>query len=105
MTYAPPSPWTPYRLDMLRELWEQTSLSAKGIAAKLGEDITRNAVIGKARRQGLKPRKSPIKRKQNFNSPNITIPAPRGCTKCRCGVYALPGLQKCYTCSERGSHA
>lgn len=37
-------------------------------------------------------------------SPAITVPAPIGCSKCRCGVFALPGMTKCYTCADRGAY-
>ena len=44
--------WTQERIDILRELW-LSSYSASQIAAELG-GVTRNAVIGKAHRIGLK---------------------------------------------------
>jgi GcrA cell cycle regulator len=52
--------WTDERIDTLRQLWEQ-GLTAGQIAEKLGEGLTRNAVIGKAHRLGLKGRPSPVK--------------------------------------------
>lgn len=62
---APPvpngAPWTPDRVDQLRDLWDQ-GLSANHIAESLG-GTNRNAVIGKAHRLGLSNRPSPIKAK------------------------------------------
>lgn len=52
------SPWTPYRISRLEELWD-TGLSCSEIAERLG-DVNRNAVIGKARRLGLPHKPSPI---------------------------------------------
>lgn len=52
--------WTDERIETLRQLWEQ-GLTAGQIAEKLGEGLTRNAVIGKAHRLGLKGRPSPVK--------------------------------------------
>ena len=51
--------WTDERIDTLRRLWEQ-GLTASQIADDLG-NVTRNAVIGKAHRLGLKSRPSPVK--------------------------------------------
>lgn len=52
--------WTEERIDALKQYWDE-GLSASQIAAKLGEGVTRNAVIGKAHRLGLKSRPSPLK--------------------------------------------
>ena len=52
--------WTDDRIKQLKGLWEK-GLSASQIATELGEGITRNAVIGKAHRLGLKSRPSPLK--------------------------------------------
>jgi len=52
--------WTDERIQLLQSLWER-GLSASQIATELGEGITRNAVIGKAHRLGLKSRPSPLK--------------------------------------------
>lgn len=41
---------------MLRKLWASNSLSCSGIAAELGEGVTRNSVIGKIHRLGLNGR-------------------------------------------------
>ncbi len=52
--------WTDARIDQLRTGWED-GLTASQIAEQLGEGISRNAVIGKAHRLGLKARPSPVK--------------------------------------------
>ena len=53
--------WTDERVDKLKALWKK-GLSASQIAEELGENITRNAVIGKAHRLGLSSRPSPVKK-------------------------------------------
>jgi GcrA cell cycle regulator len=45
--------WTDERVDKLRELFAQ-KLSPKEIAAKMGNGLTRNAILGKCHRLGLK---------------------------------------------------
>jgi len=54
--------WTEARVATLKHLWEQ-GRSASQIASEMG-DVSRNAVIGKAHRLGLKSRPSPIRREQ-----------------------------------------
>ncbi|MFP6726808.1 MAG: GcrA family cell cycle regulator, partial [Alphaproteobacteria bacterium] len=44
--------WTDYRVALLSDLW-QSGCSARQIAERLGEGVTRNAVIGKANPLGL----------------------------------------------------
>ena len=51
--------WTDERIDHLKKLWEK-GLTASQIAEELG-GVSRNAVIGKAHRLGLKSRPSPVK--------------------------------------------
>ena len=46
--------WTDERIDRLKELWSQ-GITASQIADELG-GVSRNAVIGKAHRLGLKAR-------------------------------------------------
>jgi GcrA cell cycle regulator len=65
--------WSETRIGMLRKLWVD-GLSASQIAERLG-GTTRNAVIGKAHRLGLKSRPSPIKRETD----NITTLNDRMC--------------------------
>ncbi len=50
--------WPEERVEILKKLWLD-GLSASQIAAKLGDGITRNAVIGKVHRLGLSGRGSP----------------------------------------------
>lgn len=52
--------WTDERIELLKNLWD-SGQSASQIAKELGEGVTRNAVIGKAHRLGLKSRPSPVK--------------------------------------------
>jgi GcrA cell cycle regulator len=52
--------WTNERVDELRRLWGQGQTASR-IAELLG-GVTRNAVIGKAHRLGLRGRPSPIRR-------------------------------------------
>ena len=44
--------WTKERIERLTKLWTE-GLSASQIATELGEDVSRNAVLGKAHRLGL----------------------------------------------------
>jgi GcrA cell cycle regulator len=52
--------WPDERVVILKQLWID-GLSASQIAAKLGDNITRNAVIGKVHRLGLSGRGSPTR--------------------------------------------
>jgi len=52
--------WTDETIERLKALWSEGH-SASRIADDLGEGITRNAVIGKAHRLGLKSRPSPVR--------------------------------------------
>ena len=51
--------WTDERIEKLTKMWESGS-TASQIAEELG-GVSRNAVIGKAHRLGLKSRPSPVK--------------------------------------------
>lgn len=62
--------WTNERVEELRRLWGQGQTASR-IAELLG-GITRNAVIGKAHRLGLRGRPSPIRRDEN--APLIRAP-------------------------------
>ncbi|MCK5623387.1 MAG: global cell cycle regulator GcrA-like protein [Alphaproteobacteria bacterium] len=61
--------WTEERVARLKGLWGE-GRTASQIAATLG-DVTRNAVIGKAHRLGLKGRPSPIRKEK------VATPAPK----------------------------
>ena len=65
--------WTDERIETLRKLWE-TGLTASQIADELG-GVSRNAVIGKAHRLGLKSRPSPVKSGDDGAAP--AKPAPK----------------------------
>ncbi|MEW4449846.1 GcrA family cell cycle regulator [Qipengyuania sp. JC766] len=54
--------WTDERIATLKKMWE-SGATASQIADELG-DVSRNAVIGKAHRLGLKARPSPVKAKE-----------------------------------------
>lgn len=54
-----PYPWDDGTIQRLGELWDE-GLSAAEIGRRLG--VSKNAVVGKARRLGLPERESPIKR-------------------------------------------
>mgnify|MGYP006316116531 CR=1 FL=1 len=64
--------WTDERIDRLKTMWEK-GLTASQIADELG-GVSRNAVIGKAHRLGLKSRPSPVKPNEK---PATAAPAPR----------------------------
>ncbi len=71
--------WTDERIDQLKTLWEK-GLTASQIAEELG-GVSRNAVIGKAHRLGLKSRPSPVKandtdRKAAPRAPKAATAAP-----------------------------
>ena len=59
--------WADQRIEQLRTLWEK-GLTASQIADELG-GVSRNAVIGKAHRLGLKSRPSPVKANENEKKP------------------------------------
>jgi GcrA cell cycle regulator len=59
--------WTDERIDRLKTMWEK-GLTASQIADELG-GVSRNAVIGKAHRLGLKSRPSPVKANEGESKP------------------------------------
>ncbi|MEP7349072.1 MAG: GcrA family cell cycle regulator [Sphingorhabdus sp.] len=61
--------WTDQRIDQLKALWEK-GLTASQIADELG-GVSRNAVIGKAHRLGLKSRPSPVKANEPEKKPGL----------------------------------
>ncbi|MEA2782597.1 MAG: GcrA cell cycle regulator [Rhodospirillaceae bacterium] len=67
--------WTNERIEELRRLWTQGQTASR-IAELLG-GITRNAVIGKAHRLGLRGRPSPIRRDEILGRTPRSTPAPR----------------------------
>jgi GcrA cell cycle regulator len=73
--------WTDERIATLRKMWEGGA-TASEIATELG-GVSRNAVIGKAHRLGLKARPSPVKaneKKKPAAAPAARKPAPTAAT-------------------------
>ena len=68
--------WTNERVEELRRLWGQGQTASR-IADLMG-GVTRNAVIGKAHRLGLRGRPSPIRRDENGAharpAPRVSVP-------------------------------
>ena len=77
--YYKESPWTDAAVARLRELWPDPDMSCAKIAAKLGNGITRNAVIGKGVRiqLGPKPSNAPQTTKNRGNRLKHLPPKPR----------------------------
>ena len=65
--------WTDERIETLTKMWEGGA-TASQIADELG-GVSRNAVIGKAHRLGLKARPSPVKANEKPEAP--AAPAPK----------------------------
>ena len=65
--------WTDERIEQLRNMWEK-GLTASQIADELG-GVSRNAVIGKAHRLGLKSRPSPVKATEKAKPVKVAAPA------------------------------
>ena len=67
--------WTDERIATLKKMWEGGA-TASQIADELG-GVSRNAVIGKAHRLGLKARPSPVKPNEEKPEPKkVAAPAP-----------------------------
>ncbi len=67
--------WTEERTATLKRMWE-SGATATEIAKELG-DVSRNAVIGKAHRLGLKARPSPVKAAEKKKAAPKAKPAPK----------------------------
>src|SRR5688572_18473541 len=67
--------WTDERIDKLTKMWEGGA-TASQIADELG-GVSRNAVIGKAHRLGLKARPSPVKANEKPEPAPAPKPAPK----------------------------
>lgn len=80
--------WTEERIATLQKLWEGGS-TASQIAEELG-GVSRNAVIGKAHRLGLKSRPSPVKANDKKKTAAKTKPAPKPAVKKTVAVRAMP---------------
>ncbi len=73
--------WTDERIDQLKTLWDK-GLTASQIAEELG-GVSRNAVIGKAHRLGLKSRPSPVKSGKAKKKAAVKKPVPKAPPKPR----------------------
>ncbi|MDP3908001.1 GcrA family cell cycle regulator [Novosphingobium sp.] len=71
--------WTDERIEKLTKMWEGGS-TASQIAEELG-GVSRNAVIGKAHRLGLKARPSPVKANEKPGDKSAATPAPAKAVK------------------------
>jgi len=72
--------WTDERIATLKKMWEGGA-TASQIADELG-GVSRNAVIGKAHRLGLKARPSPVTSKEDKPEPKTAAaPAPKPVVK------------------------
>ena len=71
--------WTDERIATLKKMWEGGS-TASQIADELG-GVSRNAVIGKAHRLGLKSRPSPVKANEKKAAPKPKAAAPKPAPK------------------------
>ncbi|MBX7492366.1 GcrA family cell cycle regulator [Qipengyuania sp. 1NDW9] len=71
--------WTDERIATLKKMWEGGS-TASQIAEELG-GVSRNAVIGKAHRLGLKSRPSPVKAAEKKKAAPKAKPAPKPAAK------------------------
>ena len=64
--------WTPERIKLLIGYWEE-GLPTSEIGRRLG--VTKNAVVGKVHRLGLKKRQSPIRQSSSSSAPKKAKPA------------------------------
>ena len=76
-----PYEWTPERTHRLKTLWRE-GVSARDIAYKIGGDLTRNAVIGKANRLGLSRSVEHSAKAKSLKKPTPPPKAPV-CKKCQ----------------------
>ena len=67
--------WTKERIELLTKLWTE-GLSASQIAAELGGDVSRNAVLGKANRLGIGPERGKGGSTPRPRKPRPPEPAP-----------------------------
>ncbi|WP_422061168.1 GcrA family cell cycle regulator [Sphingopyxis sp.] len=80
--------WTDERIEQLRNMWEK-GLTASQIADELG-GVSRNAVIGKAHRLGLKSRPSPVKATEKAAKPAKAPAAPKAASPAPAPRAAAP---------------
>ena len=84
--------WTDERIEKLRKMWEGGA-TASQIADELG-GVSRNAVIGKAHRLGLKARPSPVKPNEKPARPAATPAAPVASAGKSDGPDESPAVEK-----------
>ncbi|HEY8605294.1 GcrA family cell cycle regulator [Tsuneonella suprasediminis] len=82
--------WTDERIATLKKMWESGS-TASQIADELG-GVSRNAVIGKAHRLGLKSRPSPVKAGESKATKKPASAAPKPAPKKAAPVAAKPAV-------------
>src|SRR3990167_9444455 len=80
--------WTDERIATLTKMWEGGA-TASQIADELG-GVSRNAVIGKAHRLGLKSRPSPVKPNEEKGSAKKSAEAPAAKAKPKPKAAARP---------------
>jgi len=84
--------WTDERVELLRKLWSE-GLSASRVAAALGPEITRNAVIGKIHRLGLAERaKTATQPRPRAPRPQTQINPQSGVTASRAAPSPRPAI-------------
>ncbi|MDK2760519.1 MAG: GcrA family cell cycle regulator [Sphingopyxis sp.] len=85
--------WTDERIESLRSMWEK-GLTASQIADELG-GVSRNAVIGKAHRLGLKSRPSPVKANEKVKPAKPAAPpAPKAAAPVTAPRAAAPAAPR-----------
>ena len=84
--------WTDERIEQLRSMWEK-GLTASQIADELG-GVSRNAVIGKAHRLGLKSRPSPVKATDKISKPPKAPAAPKPASPIQAPRAAAPAAPR-----------
>lgn len=83
--------WTEERIEKLTKMWEGGA-TASQIADELG-GVSRNAVIGKAHRLGLKARPSPVKANEKSEGAAAAPKAPRAEPPARPTPAARPAVE------------
>ena len=88
--------WTEAKVKKLAKLWGK-NIPARDIAEKLGEGITRNAVIGKANRLGLNETKKEKKPGEVNNTDKMFHLKIKGCR----WPFGDPGTDEFHFCGKR----
>jgi GcrA cell cycle regulator len=94
--------WTDERIATLKKMWEGGA-TASEIATELG-GVSRNAVIGKAHRLGLKARPSPVKANDKKKAPAAPAKKPAA-TPPRAAAESRPDSAERATASEASERA